>query len=203
MVFDPDTCQVLDIPQTDRLSKACIYYLSVDSTSRSNIREIQTKNTKRLLCTAGLSVDHLRYSPEGKPYLCESADHSPHISISHTSRMQILGVSDAAIGVDVQKPISAQRMKAVVYRICSDDELRLIHAQNIQDLCYIWTAKEAAWKLIGTGAITSIKIIGINMGEHIMTCRWSGSRDHYPAICVRLGLLHGAYMAVAQWSDDI
>lgn len=202
MVFDPDTCQVLDIPQTDRLSKACIYYLSVDSTSRSNIREIQTKNTKLLLHSAGLSAIHLRYTPEGKPYICESADCRPHISISHTSRMQILGVSDAAIGVDVQEPVSAERMKALVYRICTQDELKLINEHITQDFCYIWTAKEAAWKLIGTGAITNIRISAIDMDKYMLTCRWSGSRDHYPAICVRLGLLHGAYMAVAQWSDD-
>lgn len=85
----------------------------------------------------------------GKPYLINFPQ--IHFNISHSKGFVVCAVCDTPVGVDVQK--ITRYSPAIAKRICNDDELlRLINSSaQDSDFTKLWTRKESALKLYGTG----------------------------------------------------
>lgn len=87
----------------------------------------------------------------GKPY-CKNAD--IHFSISHSGDYAVCAVDSNPIGIDIEK-IREINLK-IAERFCNQSELEYINSKN--RLFEIWTAKEAAYKMLG-GKIKDFKKI--------------------------------------------
>ncbi len=110
----------------------------------------------------------LHCTSKGQPYLtgCEM-----HVSISHCDQMVACAISDAPVGIDIERirPIKLNICK----HVCVPEEMEYLAAgaeETWQQLCCdesilrrffeIWTAKEAYYKKCGTG-ITDLKAVNI------------------------------------------
>lgn len=137
-----------------RLSETCSALLEDFLFSEKEQLEFQKiKNEKRkceflavrlLLQKMMQKKKELHYTASGKPFLEENI----HISISHSSELAVVLLTDAPAGVDVE---SIQRdTYKVAARFLSDSELQ--HTNNTPDpavtrILY-WCAKEALFKCI-------------------------------------------------------
>lgn len=98
-------------------------------------------------------TDDISYTPDGKPYLVKFPD--IHISISHTHGVAACAISDEPVGVDIEE-IQEYNPDIVAY-CCNSAELHDIEqAENRGErFTEIWTRKESAIKLTGSGELKS------------------------------------------------
>jgi phosphopantetheinyl transferase len=84
--------------------------------------------------------------PNGKPVLEKG-----YCSLSHGGGWVIAGQSSLPIGIDVEAP--GLRLQNVRRRFVGPADQPVLDAfgDNIDTLCMLWTAKEAAFKVFGTG----------------------------------------------------
>lgn len=81
----------------------------------------------------------------GKPFIKGS---DKYISISHSNDYAVCAVSDSPVGIDIE--IKREINLNTTRKFCNDTELAYITANDSQNRFFeIWTAKEAAYKLIG------------------------------------------------------
>ena len=85
----------------------------------------------------------------GKPYLQNRTD--VHFSISHSGEYVACGVSDRAVGTDIQK--IGGYYPELAKSVCSAEELKQIgdSEDRASEFTKIWTQKEAVLKMLGTG----------------------------------------------------
>ena len=100
---------------------------------------------RSLLIAAGLSLDQLRYTSEGKPYL----QHGPHISFSHTNDFAAIAIGQAPIGVDVERHRTKVKRVAKKFINPADQAPQ----QTIAELTDLWCAKESMYKAISIPGI--------------------------------------------------
>ena len=128
--------------------------------------------------------EKLVYEENGRPVFESS---SYYLSLSHSGDVAFSAVSKSPVGIDVEKirPISL----SLINRVCVDDEKAFViggyeitDEKNICDIDVlkrffeIWTAKEAYFKMIGSG-ITDLKSVNtlefekesFQHGEYIFT----------------------------------
>ena len=86
------------------------------------------------------SDEDLVFGPQGKPFL---AGNRPEFSLSHSGDRVLLGVSNAPIGVDMERA-DRRISESVQRRICLPQEQGL-------DPLTVFTRKECAMKLTGLG----------------------------------------------------
>ncbi len=117
-----------------------------------------TKTNASLLLNKPLEEIVLLRDEKGKPFI---KDNPLYISISHSGNFAAVTLHTAPIGIDIEvlKPID----KRLKNRICTDSDLLFLtksqtEAQLNLNLLKIWTAKEAYFKMTGTG-ITNFKSI--------------------------------------------
>lgn len=125
---------------------------------------------KRLLSEKyGIEDALLENRENGSPFLVGT---DLFVSISHSEEMVACAVSERPVGIDIEliKPINL----AVCRKVCVEDEAVYIFGKipNEEDYCYceneeilrrffeIWTAKEAYFKMLGTG-ITDFKTVNV------------------------------------------
>ena len=84
--------------------------------------------------------EDLVFGPQGKPFL---AGNRPEFSLSHSGAHVLLGVSDAPLGVDLER-MDRRINESVQRRICLPQEQGL-------DPMTVFTRKECAMKLTGLG----------------------------------------------------
>lgn len=87
---------------------------------------------------------HFTRNQHGKPFLADRS--APHFSLSHSGHWVVCAVSDTPVGVDVELP----RCSAAVARRYFHP-LETAHASDPDQLCRLWTAKEAFVKALGFG----------------------------------------------------
>ncbi len=91
----------------------------------------------------------IAYGAQGKPFLADEKE--IFFNYSHSAGMILCAAAKREVGADIQKikPYNAR----LAERICSEAELaQLDKAENrAEAFCRIWTAREAAAKLYGTG----------------------------------------------------
>lgn len=92
--------------------------------------------------------------PSGQPVL---ADRSTCISIAHCEDYVACAVSEKPVGIDIEKikPVKP----GMAERVCTAEELQFVQSDDSR-FFEIWTAKEAYFKMKGTG-ITGLQSINI------------------------------------------
>jgi 4'-phosphopantetheinyl transferase EntD len=80
-----------------------------------------------------------------KPYLFNG----PHISFSHSQDVVAVMVSAYPAGIDIQWP--DPKLSKISVRFANPTDLKIIHSTNeLLDLNFIWSIKEAVFKTYGT-----------------------------------------------------
>jgi phosphopantetheinyl transferase len=110
---------------------------------------------RSLLIAAGLSLDQLCYTSEGKPYF----QHGPHISFSHTNDFAAIAVGQAPIGVDVERHRTKVKRVAKKFINPADQAPQ----QTIAELTDLWCAKESMYKAISIPGIRFSKDISVDL----------------------------------------
>ena len=90
---------------------------------------------RSLVEAAGISLDQLRYTTDGKPYL----EHGPHISFSHTKDFAAVAIGKGPIGVDVERHRAKVKRVAKKFVNPADQAPQ----QTIAELTDLWCAKES------------------------------------------------------------
>ncbi len=108
------------------------------------------------------------YNEHGKPYIVGH----PEIwfNLRHCKEAVVCVLNDKPVGIDVES-IREYRESLVRYTM-NDEELQLIQAAPNPDVAFIrlWTMKEAALKLIGTGISDDLKtVLQLNPHLHFTT----------------------------------
>lgn len=117
----------------------------------------------------GITDAQLTTEQNGKPTLC-GAD--LFVSIAHCEQAAVCAASDKPIGIDVER-IRPMNL-SIAKKVCVDEETKFLFGRQPteSDFCHcedkeilarffeIWTAKEAYFKMLGTG-ITNLKSINI------------------------------------------
>jgi len=118
-----------------------------------------------LLEKLGLTDDpEVTYLPSGKP-LPKNFD--GFISISH-SRMHvgILYHPHQSCGLDLEEP--GERLRRLAVRFLNSKEEEWIRpSEQLQDLCLVWSAKEAVFKAIGGGGIVFREHLSVQAPQHM------------------------------------
>ena len=157
-----------------------IAYLHLSSSRKVHIDRLKRQEDKLRSLVAELLVQRLLQEhygikdavlhrhPNGQPYLtgCDL-----FVSISHSDQMVACAISEAPVGIDIEKikPMSLR----ICRHLCVEEEKEylfsgsnLSETDDCQDpavlrrLFEIWTAKEAYFKKCGTG-ITDLKSVNI------------------------------------------
>ena len=117
------------------------------------------------------------YGMEGNPEFTYNEHGKPSIvghpeiffNLSHCKEAAICAISERPIGVDVESVRSFN--DSLVHYTMNDDEIREIEAAEDRAVAFIqlWTKKEAALKLIGTGISKDMKQVLLQKGLHFET----------------------------------
>lgn len=116
---------------------------------------------RRLLAREGIDATPERLE-SGQPVLRECG---LHVSISHCQELVACAISEDPIGIDVEqiRPIKPSMPE----RVCTAEELAWMQGSDTR-FFEIWTAKEAYFKMIGTG-ITDLRSVNIlTLPRHVM-----------------------------------
>jgi len=135
-------------------------------TARSEERLISMKSdlhkrgflsVRHLLKAAGYTDFDLFYNENGKPNLTNGKN----ISITHSFTFSAIAISDAAIGIDIEK--NREKIKIIQHRFVNFEK-GFIHKDDdyIEQLTVIWGAKEALYKIYPFGGLTFKNDIDIN-----------------------------------------
>jgi len=114
----------------------------------------------RLLEKAGVSRFELATEPEGKPFL---PDLPYFFSLSHSGGYCAAVLSDTSVGVDLQSMEEVGRIKDPVafaerfFEACELEEF--LKCPTAEELCRIWTRKEALSKLLGRPLCRSLSTL--------------------------------------------
>ena len=118
--------------------------------------------------------EHGKPSIVGHPEIC--------FNLSHCKEAAICAISDQAVGVDVESVRSFN--ESLVRYTMNEDEIRQIESSEDQAVAFIrlWTMKESAMKLIGTGISNDMKHVLQQEGLNFETFVDAQSRFVY-SIC--------------------
>ena len=105
---------------------------------------------KSTLKEIGIESFNIEVLPSGKPVLRAS---ELHFSISHAGGLCALALSDVPVGIDLQDVeavLGISNLDSFAKRFFSRDEYEVFKEEpTAQQLCRIWTRKEALCKLLG------------------------------------------------------
>ena len=132
------------------------------------------------MCGEGNEVGHY---PTGKPYL---TDGSFHISISHTHGYAAIAIHPICeVGIDIE--YMADRVMKITERFLSQEELSSLPTQAEDRNTYAllcWSAKETAFKALGTDGVDFRKhfnihpfVLSPNPVLHLSECRTSKQNE--------------------------
>ncbi|MEU3186244.1 4'-phosphopantetheinyl transferase superfamily protein [Streptomyces sp. NPDC006923] len=91
--------------------------------------------------------------PHGRPVLTEPS-HAPHFSLSHGGDLVLIGVADAAVGVDIEPvaaPDTVAELSAVLHPAEQAELSTTPRERRGTAFTRLWTRKEAYLKGLGTG----------------------------------------------------
>ena len=106
---------------------------------------------------AGLLLRHVfgprdpAIAPGGKPFFSGEAE----FCLSHSGRFAALAVSGEAVGLDLETVAPVR--EAVIRRVLTPEERRWLADAGEAGFAFLWTRKEAALKLLGTGVDRSLR----------------------------------------------
>jgi len=108
----------------------------------------------------GVESFNIELLPSGKPILRGS---ELHFSISHAGGLCALALSDFPVGIDLQDTEAVSKihdLNSFAKRFFSRDEYEIFMQEPTpEQLCRIWTRKEALCKLLGKPLNTSLSAL--------------------------------------------
>jgi phosphopantetheinyl transferase len=124
---------------------------------KSELHQRGYLSVRHLLKTAGYNDFDLFYNDNGKPHLTDGKN----ISITHSFTFSAIAISDAAIGIDIEK--NREKIKIIQHRFVNFEK-GFIHKDDdyIEQLTVIWGAKESLFKIYPFGGLTFKNDIDIN-----------------------------------------
>lgn len=142
-----------------------------------------------------LSVKELEiYTPKNEKPKAFIGDNELSVSFSHTRNAISAAISfDYIIGCDTEH-IGREVNPSIIDRICGKNEDKNLYNHN--EAIRVWTCKEAALKMIGTGLrkpMNSVRIekidefsfdVDFNDGKRAKICSFQ-HRDHWISVCYR------------------
>ena len=131
-----------NMPLTERSEKRLI-------SMKSELHQRGYLSVRHLLKTAGYNDFDLFYNDNGKPHLTDGKN----ISITHSFTFSAIAISDAAIGIDIEK--NREKIKIIQHRFVNFEK-GFIHKDDdyIEQLTVIWGAKESLYKIYPFGGLT-------------------------------------------------
>ncbi len=149
--------------------------------SFKHIRRRREFMATRILRHRTIGFQHIHYDPHGAPYI----DDEGFISISHSTNQVGLAInSDYKIGLDLES--IRPNVKTIMHKFLSEEEKKQFNIDNIIEVCKIWSAKEALYKLAGRKKIHFKSELLLNRTSDT---HWSGTiinSDH--SISVKLNI---------------
>lgn len=124
---------------------------------KSDLHKRGFLSVRHLLKAAGYSDLDLFYNHNGKPHLTDEKN----ISITHSFTFSAIAISDAAVGIDIEK--NREKIKIIQHRFVNFEK-GFIHKDDdyIEQLTVIWGAKESLYKIYPFGGLTFKNDIDIN-----------------------------------------
>ena len=110
---------------------------------------------RSLVEAAGISLNQLKYTTDGKPHL----EHGPHISFSHTKDFAAIAIGQGPIGVDVER--HRVKVKSVAKKFVNPADQA--PQKTIAELTDLWCAKESIYKAISIPGIRFSKDIFVDL----------------------------------------
>ncbi|MDD4820619.1 MAG: 4'-phosphopantetheinyl transferase superfamily protein [Flavobacteriales bacterium] len=120
---------------------------------RSQRRRCEILASRLLMYRMGISDTDLYYDKNGKPFLHSGR----YISISHTSHVVCVAVSDYPIGIDIQK--ISKKLQYVMSRFVRPKEKKEEREMSLIRMSIIWSAKEALFKITGDSKLYLIDFV--------------------------------------------
>ena len=123
------------------------------------------------------------YGEHGKPFLTNHPD--IHFNISHCKDAEACAIVDSPVGIDIE---SVGRYKDELARYTmNDEEIATIAAAEDPEVVFIelWTKKEAATKLVGTGITDNLKEI-LTRAECVIDTTVSNNRKYVWSVATSL-----------------
>ena len=121
-----------------RLTKNCERRLDK---LKSDEMKKQFLAVRKLIQLNGISLDSLRYSSEGIPFL----NNEKNISISHTKGFSAIAISPKPVGIDIQD--FRDKILSISKKFINSNERDLIDPSSIKELTLVWCIKEATYKV--------------------------------------------------------
>ena len=121
-----------------RLTKNCEQRLDK---LKSDEMKKQFLAVRKLIQLNGISLDSLRYSSEGIPFL----NNEKNISISHTKGFSAIAISPKPVGIDIQD--FRDKILNISTKFINSEEIDLIDPSSIKELTLVWCIKEATYKV--------------------------------------------------------
>ena len=121
-----------------RLTKNCEQRLDK---LKSDEMKKQFLAVRKLIQLNGISLDSLRYSSEGIPFL----NNEKNISISHTKSFSAIAISPKPVGIDIQD--FRDKILSISKKFINSNERDLIDPSSIKELTLVWCIKEATYKV--------------------------------------------------------
>lgn len=121
-----------------RLTKNCEQRLDK---LKSDEMKKQFLAVRKLIQLNGISLDSLRYSSEGIPFL----NNETNISISHTKGFSAIAISPKPVGIDIQD--FRDKILSISKKFINSNERDLIDPSSIKELTLVWCIKEATYKV--------------------------------------------------------
>ena len=121
-----------------RLTKNCEQRLDK---LKSDEMKKQFLAVRKLIQLNEISLDSLRYSSEGIPFL----NNEKNISISHTKGFSAIAISPKPVGIDIQD--FRDKILNISTKFINSEEIDLIDPSSIKELTLVWCIKEATYKV--------------------------------------------------------
>lgn len=136
----------------------------------------------------------LRRQPAGKPELAVQGNGlAPlHFSLSYTNDQALLALADAPVGVDIEAHVPHD-VRQLALQVCSEQELTRLadYTDDPHAFLDIWSAKEAALKMIGVG-----------LGDDPRGLTVPAASQTFQPLSMPLSLAGSGPCSVANWRPD-
>lgn len=150
---------------------------------QEKIRRLRAGEDRRCSMAAGLLLRRfwgnapLQYAARGKP----QAEGQPFFNLSHSGDWAVLAISDAELGIDIEKP--GPFREGVARRVFSEEERRFTESDADDRFIFLWTRKEAVVKCLGCGIVHPMSTFSVledrvsvdGKALYLQSIRYSGS----------------------------
>lgn len=114
---------------------------------KSQLHQRGFLSVRYLLKEAGYSDFDLFYTADGKPHLKDGQQ----ISITHSYTFSAIIISNASVGIDIEK--NREKIKRIASKFVGSESDYLTEENLVQQLTVLWGAKESLFKIHPDGGL--------------------------------------------------